>query len=143
MTPGFEHPGHASSRALLIRNPVARHRLTDEQLARMQGVAAAAGWRLESVATDQAGAATALAREAAARGLETVIVYGGDGTLNEAINGLAGTATAAAVVRGGTANVWAKETGVPKDPVKAMAAKAGLPMRRFICRTVPTGGRRA
>jgi YegS/Rv2252/BmrU family lipid kinase len=38
------------------------------------------------------------------------------------VNGVAGTATAVAILRGGTANVWAKETRVPKDAVKAMRA---------------------
>ncbi len=86
----------------------------------MIDVAAAAGWEVETVATDREGRATKLARDAAERGVDVVVVYGGDGTLNEAVNGLAGTRTAVAILRGGTANVWAKETHVPKDAVKAM-----------------------
>jgi YegS/Rv2252/BmrU family lipid kinase len=106
--------------ALLIRNPVARHPLSDEALASVLSVARAAGWQIDTVATDGAGAATALARDAAQARIDVVVVHGGDGTVNEAINGLAGTRTALAVLRGGTANVWAKETHCAKDPVASM-----------------------
>jgi len=112
----------AGTSALLIRNPVARRRLSDDQLAAIRRIAESAAWRLEIVATECAGHATQLARDAAQRGIDVVIVHGGDGTLNEAINGLAGTDTAVAVLRGGTANVWAKETHCAKDPVRSMRA---------------------
>ncbi len=105
---------------LLIRNPVARHALSDAALNAVLDVATAVGWSIESVATDRAGAATMLARDAAARGVDVVVVHGGDGTLNEAVNGLVGTQTALAVLRGGTANVWAKETQCAKNPVASM-----------------------
>jgi YegS/Rv2252/BmrU family lipid kinase len=119
------------TRALLIRNPVARHRLSDVELAAIQVTADAAGWQLETVATARAGDATDLARQAAERGTEIVIVHGGDGTLNEVINGLTHTETAVAVLRGGTANVWAKETGTHKDPVQAMRAIVAGERRRI------------
>jgi len=108
--------------ALLIRNPVARRRLSGAQLASIATIARDAGWTLDVVATECAGDATRIARDAAARNVDVVIVHGGDGTLNEAINGLAGTDTAVAVLRGGTANVWAKETQCAKDPVRSMRA---------------------
>jgi len=108
--------------ALLIRNPVARRRLSDAQLASIAQIAQNGGWTLDIVATQCAGDATRIAREAAERGVDIAIVHGGDGTLNEAINGLAGTNTAVAVLRGGTANVWAKETQCAKDPVRSMRA---------------------
>lgn len=111
--------------ALLIRNPVARRKLSDEQLSSIIDVAEAAGWSIETVATDRAGAATQLARSAAERGVDIVVVHGGDGTLNDAINGLAGTRTAVAILRGGTANVWAKETRTPKDATRAMRSIVG------------------
>jgi YegS/Rv2252/BmrU family lipid kinase len=93
-------------------------------------VARDAGWQIEAVDTAHAGHATELARDAASRGVDVVVVHGGDGTLNDAINGLAGTQTAVAILRGGTANVWAKEIRVPKDPVKAMRAIVAGERRR-------------
>ena len=106
--------------ALLIRNPAARNAIDDETLSAVIDVAVAAGWRIETIATDRAGRATEYARDAAERGVDVVVVHGGDGTINEVINGLAGTRTAMATLRGGTANVWAKETRAPKNPAEAM-----------------------
>ena len=106
--------------ALLIRNPIARHAIDDATLERVLSVARDAGWQIGAAATEHAGHATALARDAAARGIEVIVVHGGDGTLNEVANGIAGTEAAMAAMRGGTANVWAKETRCPKDPVAAM-----------------------
>ena len=116
--------------ALLIRNPVARHALDDATLSRVIDVAVDAGWQIETSATDREGRGTELARDAAARGVDVVVVHGGDGTLNEAVNGLAGASTAVAILRGGTANVWAKETRTPKHAVKAMRAVVAGERRR-------------
>ena len=49
-----------------------------------------------------------------------MFVCGGDGTLNEAVNGLAGSETALAVIPAGTVNIWAKETAVPRKPLEAV-----------------------
>lgn len=68
---------------------------------------------MEIEATRQAGEATALAREAARRGMDAVWVAGGDGTVNEAVNGLVGTETALAVLPVGTGNVWARQLHLP------------------------------
>jgi diacylglycerol kinase family enzyme len=69
--------------------------------------------------TSRRGHATRLAQGAAASGVEVVVVLGGDGTLNEAANGLAGTATALAPLPGGSTNVFARTIGLPNDPVEA------------------------
>ncbi|MHB8506927.1 MAG: diacylglycerol kinase family protein, partial [Acidimicrobiales bacterium] len=63
-------------------------------------------------ATSRRGHATRLAQGAAADGVDVVVVLGGDGTVNEAANGLVGTATALAVLPGGSTNVFARTLGM-------------------------------
>ncbi len=69
--------------------------------------------------TSRRGHATRLAQGAAATGTEVVVVLGGDGTLNEAANGLAGTSCALAALPGGSTNVFARTIGLPNDPIEA------------------------
>jgi diacylglycerol kinase family enzyme len=71
--------------------------------------------------TSRRGHATRLAQGAAADGADVVVVLGGDGTLNEAANGLAGTATAMAALPGGSTNVFARTLGLPDDAIEATA----------------------
>lgn len=105
-------------RALVIYNPTARAAPPRERLRRAAD--AVAGWDVSLETTNASGHATALAQSAAERGLDAVVACGGDGTVNEVANGLAGSATALAVVRGGTANVWAKEARLPRKPEPAL-----------------------
>jgi diacylglycerol kinase family enzyme len=74
---------------------------------------------LEMMETSRRGHAARLARGAARRGIEVVAVLGGDGTLNEAADGLVGTDTALAPLPGGSTNVYARTLGIPHDPVDA------------------------
>ncbi len=107
-----------AKQALLVYNPASRKAPKLERLrAAADGVA---GWEIGIESTAAAGHATELARQTAAEGYDAVVACGGDGTVNEVANGLAGSATALAVVRGGTANVWAKEIGVPRQPERAL-----------------------
>jgi len=69
--------------------------------------------------TSRRGHAARLAQSAASKGADVVAVLGGDGTLNEAANGLAGTGTALAVLPGGSTNVFARTLGLPNDPIEA------------------------
>src|SRR4051794_14961880 len=69
--------------------------------------------------TSRRGHAARLAQGAAADGFDAVVVLGGDGTLNEAANGLAGTATALGVLPGGSTNVFARTIGLPNSPIEA------------------------
>ena len=76
---------------------------------------------VEVAETSRRSHATRLAQGAAAAGFDAVVCLGGDGTLNEAANGLAGTDTALAVLPGGSTNVFARTIGVVNDPVEATA----------------------
>ncbi len=117
-------------RCLIIRNPASRRQLKPTQLEAAVGILRVAGWDVVISVTERAGHATEVAREAADQLVDIVVANGGDGTINEVVNGLAGSQTALAVLPGGTANVWAKEIRVPKDPAKAMHIVAtGEPRR--------------
>ena len=74
---------------------------------------------VEMVETSRRGHATRLALGAAAQDVDVVVVLGGDGTLNEAATGLAGTDTALAALPGGSTNVFARTIGLPNDPTEA------------------------
>jgi len=69
--------------------------------------------------TSRRGHATRLAQDAAAKGFDVVAALGGDGTLNEAANGLVGSDCALAPLPGGSTNVFARTIGLPNDPVAA------------------------
>ncbi|MGI8756921.1 MAG: diacylglycerol/lipid kinase family protein [Acidimicrobiales bacterium] len=76
---------------------------------------------VELVETARRNHATRLAQGAALEGVDVVVVLGGDGTVNEAANGLAESATALAVLPGGSTNVFARTLGLPNDPIDATA----------------------
>lgn len=98
------------------------------------GKALSADHDLTVVETSRRGHATRLAQGAAAEGVDVVVVLGGDGTLNEAANGLAGTACALAPLPGGSTNVFARTIGLPNDPVEATGVLLDALARRSIHR---------
>jgi diacylglycerol kinase (ATP) len=73
------------------------------------------GLHVEAHATAAPGDATRLSREALATGVDMIVVHGGDGTINEALQPLVGGPTPLAVWPGGTANVLARELDLPGD----------------------------
>jgi diacylglycerol kinase family enzyme len=75
--------------------------------------------RLEKVETKRQGHATHVARGAAHEGVDLVVVLGGDGTVNEVVQGLALSHTPLAVLPGGGANIFARGLGMPNDPIEA------------------------
>ncbi|HUQ40685.1 MAG TPA: diacylglycerol kinase family protein [Acidimicrobiales bacterium] len=75
--------------------------------------------------TSRRGHATRLAQGAARGGVDAVVVLGGDGTLNEAANGLAGTGVALGVLPGGSTNVFARTIGMTNDPIEATGELLG------------------
>jgi diacylglycerol kinase family enzyme len=87
--------------------------------------ALAADHQVTVAETSRRGHATRLAQGAAAAGLDVVAVLGGDGTLNEAANGLAGTQTALAPLPGGSTNVFARTIGFTNDPIEATGELLG------------------
>ena len=77
------------------------------------------GWKAEIWYTQSAGDGENLARKAVEQQVNLVIAAGGDGTINEIIQGLAGSETALGVLPSGTVNVWARELGIPLDDARA------------------------
>src|SRR5712691_8043988 len=71
------------------------------------------------IMTERPGHARHLARNAAAEGIERVVAVGGDGTISEVANGLAGSNTALAIISAGTGNDCARNLGIPADPPAA------------------------
>jgi diacylglycerol kinase family enzyme len=112
-------------RALLVVNPKAT--TTSERSRDVLVRALRSEVDLTVAYTRQRGHAAALTKDAAAGGIDLVVTLGGDGTVNEAINGLlaaddelgngrkAGDRPALAVVPGGSTNVFARAVGMPKD----------------------------
>jgi diacylglycerol kinase (ATP) len=80
---------------------------------RAADVLRANGWTIRLIRTHDADHVTQLARRAAEDSKDALFVVGGDGTINLAVRGLAGSTTALGVLPGGTANVLAQELGLP------------------------------
>ena len=101
-------------RATIIFNPMSgRPARRAEDVRRMIALLGERGVDAQAHATAGPGDATKLAEEAVAAGADIMISYGGDGTLNEVIQGMAGSQTALAVWPGGTSNVVARDLGTP------------------------------
>ncbi|HXK33956.1 MAG TPA: diacylglycerol kinase family protein, partial [Dehalococcoidia bacterium] len=96
--PAAHEDAPAPVRCLIIRNPAARRQLKPAQLEAAAGIARRAGWDVTIAVTEAPGHATELAREAAKQGVDVIVVNGGDGTINEAVNGMAGTDAALGVL---------------------------------------------
>jgi len=120
-------------KAFLIYNPASgrRRKKRKQAIAAVEEVLRAAGVEVETCATTHLGSAIEQVREAASRGFDTVVACGGDGTANEALNGImqasstrtAGKQTSGDVALGllplGSGNLLASDLGLPSDPVEA------------------------
>ena len=122
--PNDDGPGATVSavRALLVANPSAT--TTTAAGRDVIAHALASEVKLEVVATRYRGHAAELAARASSEGVDLVVVLGGDGTVNEALNGLlvdgpGERVPALGVVPGGSANVFARALGTPRDPLEA------------------------
>jgi diacylglycerol kinase family enzyme len=106
-------------RALLVYNPNA----TTTTPAMIDVIATALGkeLKLDVEATKRRGHAGFLAAGAVHEGYEAVIGLGGDGTINELLQGIGGTDVRLGIIAGGSTNVWARNLGLPNDPVEGAA----------------------
>jgi len=99
---------------MLIVNPSAGPVNFQPQLPAVLNYLEDQGCRTTLHQTEYGGEATQLAQRARDEGLDAVFVVGGDGTINEVVNGIAGSQVALGVLPGGTGNVWARELGLPR-----------------------------
>lgn len=102
-----------SHRTLLIYNPTAGPWDMGRTLKRLATYLYRQDWNVDLVETAQPGDAKRFAHEAAQAGLDLVLVAGGDGTINEAVNGLVGTSTIMGLVPVGTGNILAHQLRMP------------------------------
>jgi len=112
------------TRATLIYNPVAGRQppRRETQIREAAELLRRSGFEIKLAATTGPGTAEGLARKAVQEGCELVLVCGGDGTVNEVLNGLIpGTATLG-ILPGGTANIIGKELHLPHRPARAARA---------------------
>jgi diacylglycerol kinase family enzyme len=102
---------------LVIVNPYAS--TMSDRLKHLVVYALQGRYDVEAVDTQRKGHAIELCREAAREGYDVVCAFGGDGTVNEAANGLAGSQTPLTLLPGGATNVYCRMLGIPNDVVDA------------------------
>jgi diacylglycerol kinase family enzyme len=102
---------------LLIVNPKAT--TVSSRLKNLIVYALRARYEIDAVETEAQSHAIEITREAAHGGWDLVVAFGGDGTVNEAANGLAGSSVPLSILPGGCTNVVCRMLGVPTDVVDA------------------------
>jgi YegS/Rv2252/BmrU family lipid kinase len=118
-------------RAVIVLNPVARNAPSRDRLVAAAATMQHQGWQVEVRPTEASGHGTELAREAAASGAHVVFACGGDGTINEVVNGIALTSSALGVLRGGMGDVFGREAGIPRAPEEALQVLVNGERHRF------------
>jgi len=114
----LEAPAPASKRRMLvIVNPYAA--TVSDRLRHLVVYALQGRFEVDAVDTEARGHATEICREAAHEGYDVVVAFGGDGTVNEAANGLLGSTTPLCSLPGGSANVFGRMLGIPGELVDA------------------------
>src|SRR5436189_3320640 len=111
-------------RMLVIVNPYAT--TVSDRLRNLVVYALQSRYSVEAIDTEKREHATQICREAAREGYDVVVAFGGDGTVNEAANGLAGSDTPLTALPGGSTNVWARTLGIPNDVVDATEHLLGM-----------------
>jgi diacylglycerol kinase family enzyme len=107
----------AKKRMLLIVNPYAT--TVSDRLKNLVVYALQGRYEVEAVSTEAQNHATEIGREVRDHGYDIVVAFGGDGTLNEVVNGLAGTDVPVSMLPGGSTNVVCRTLGIPNDVVDA------------------------
>jgi diacylglycerol kinase family enzyme len=121
---GLEDADTPSRRMLVIVNPYAT--TVSDRLKNLVVYALRGRYEVHAVDTEARDHATELCRAAAAEGYDVVVAFGGDGTVNEAANGLIGSQTALSCLPGGRTNVYCRMLGIPTDVVDATEHLLGL-----------------
>jgi diacylglycerol kinase family enzyme len=106
-----------SKRMLIIVNPYAT--TVSDRLKNLVVYALRGSYHVDAIDTEARDHATELCRDAARDGYDIVVAFGGDGTVNEAANGLAGSDTPLSCLPGGRTNVYCRMLGIPTDVVDA------------------------
>jgi diacylglycerol kinase family enzyme len=107
----------AKKRMLIIVNPYAT--TVSDRLRNLVVYALQGRYEVEAVTTEAQNHATEIGREVRDHGYDVVVAFGGDGTLNEVANGLAGTDVPVSMLPGGSTNVVCRTLGIPNDVVDA------------------------
>ncbi len=102
---------------LIIVNPYAT--TVSDRLRNLVVYALQGRYEVEAVTTEAQNHATEIGREVRDHGYDVVVAFGGDGTLNEVVNGLAGTDVPVSMLPGGSTNVVCRTLGIPNDVVDA------------------------
>ena len=129
--------------ALLIYNPTSgrKRHARFQEIEHAVRILREAGITAELAPTTGPGAAIRIARQAVDQRRGMVIACGGDGTINEIINGLAHSQVPMALLPAGTANILAKELGIPWDIPRAARLISGGAIRRIALGVAtPTNG---
>jgi diacylglycerol kinase family enzyme len=106
-----------SKRMLVIVNPYAA--TVSDRLRNLVLYALEGRYQVDAVDTQSPGHASEICREAAHEGYDVVVAFGGDGTVNEAVNGLVGSGTPLSCLPGGSTNVYCRLLGIPREIVDA------------------------
>jgi diacylglycerol kinase family enzyme len=117
VAPEDEADRRRKRRMLIIVNPYAT--TVSDRLKNLVVYALQGRYEVEAVSTQAQNHATEIGREAVDGGYDVVVAFGGDGTLNEVVNGLHGTDIPVSVLPGGSTNVVARSLGIPSDVVDA------------------------
>jgi diacylglycerol kinase family enzyme len=120
----LEDSGAPRRRMLVIVNPYAT--TVSDRLKNLVVYALRGRYDVRAVDTEARDHATELCRQAALEGYDVVVAFGGDGTVNEAANGLVGTETPLFCLPGGRTNVYCRILGIPNDVVDATEHLLGL-----------------